>query len=378
MSTKLAARSEASGKASAGRTKRPQARRAVAAAVERVAGKPRLVNVADRAIERPSDEITIVASTGRAAAPRERRSPNDGRAIKLFQIYYEDWHRELLDPEFEPYDDRATRSELREFAVFEKLAESDRVAGAHFWGALSWRFAEKTGLSGRDWIAAVDARRGFDVYHCNPFPQNEALYHNVWLQGEASHPRFLELAMSIFQGAGLPLEELTSIHASASFAAGNYFVATPRFWEKYLHFVRAVLDKAERRIPAPMRHLLHSKATDPGALHFGATHVPFIVERLFTTFLATDGAAFKRCRIPLPARERGLNVDVRLLREMKDVACRTHSNWLAACWINYRNLYLNQTHGREWSEKHLGSITPRTLRFAGAANAEEARPLVHE
>jgi hypothetical protein len=51
------------------------------------------------------------------------------------------------------------------------------------------------------------------------------------------------------------------------------------------------------------------------------------------------------------------------LREMKDVAHRTQSAWLAACWVNYRNLYLSQTNTKAWCEKYLRVITPTEVRF---------------
>lgn len=65
----------------------------------------------------------------------------------------------------------------------------------------------------------------------------------------------------------------------------------------------------------------------------------------------------------LPAREKELNVHQRMLREMKDVAHRTKSNWLAAIWMNYRALYLTQTNGRDWSQKYLRAITPMDVKF---------------
>ena len=38
--------------------------------------------------------------------------------------------------------------------------------------------------------------------------------------------------------------------------------------------------------------------------------------------------------------------------------------WLAACWVNYRNLYLMQVNGKEWCDKYLRSITPTEITFS--------------
>ena len=285
-------------------------------------------------------------------------------SLRLFQIYYEPWQRELLDPNFAALDNSKATSELLEFAVFEKLASSDYVKGAQLWGALSWRFTEKTGMTGADWVKNIEANPGYDVYFCNPFPHNEALFHNMWLQGETVHPQFLALCQAIFQVTGLPLEELTNITPSNLYSAANYFVATPKFWAAYLPWVTNVLSAANKKLPPKVRDLMHSKQADERELHNGATYVPFIVERLFPIFMKTAGKNLKPFKIALPEREREINVHLRLLREMKDVAHKTKSAWMAACWVNYRNLYLTQTNTKDWCEKHLRNITPTDIQFS--------------
>lgn len=284
--------------------------------------------------------------------------------LRIFQIYYEAWQRELLDPQFIALDNSKSNSEMLEFSVFEQLSKSDYIQGADLWGALSWRFTEKTGMSGADWIKAIEAKPNHDVYFCNPYPENEALFHNMWLHGETRHPQFLALVQVLFKVTGLPEEELMSMLVSDQFAAANYIVATPKFWNAYLPWVTQVMSAANKKLPSKVRDLMHSKQADEGELHKGATYVPFIVERLFPIFLKVAGKSFKTCKIALPERERELNVHLKLLREMKDVAHKTKSIWLAACWVNYRNLYLTQVNGKEWCEKHLRNITPTEIKFS--------------
>jgi len=288
-------------------------------------------------------------------------------SLRLFQIYYEPWQRELLDPNFAALDNSKSDSELLEFAVFEKLAKSDYVKGAQLWGALSWRFTEKTGMSGADWVKAIVANPGAEVYYCDPFPHNEALFHNMWLQGETTHPQFLALCQAIFQVTGLPIDELTNVSPSSEFSAANYFVASPKFWNAYLTWVSSILSTANKKLPPKVRDLMHSKQADDRGLHNGATYVPFIIERLFPLFMRTAGKELKGFKIALPERERELNVHLKLLREMKDVAHKTKSAWLVACWVNYRNLYLTQTNSKEWCNKHLRNITPADIKFSATS-----------
>lgn len=284
--------------------------------------------------------------------------------LRIFQIYYEAWQRELLDPNFVPLDNGKTSSELMEFAVFERLVKSDYVKDAQLWGALSWRFTERTGMSGADWMKAIVAQPGKDIYFCDPVPVNEALFHNFWLQGETSHPQFLALCQAIFKVTGLPESELTGLQSSDQFSASNYFVGTSRFWQTYIPWVNQVLSAANKKLPPKVRDLMHSKMADDRDLHKGATYVPFIVERLLPVFLKTAGKGLSAHKIALPKRDAELNVHLKLLREMKDVAHRTKSAWLAACWVNYRNLYLMQVNGKEWCDKHLRNITPTEITFS--------------
>lgn len=290
--------------------------------------------------------------------PRALNSP-----IRIFQIYFEGWQRELLDPAFYPLDNSRSTSELMEFNVFEQLQRNAATQGAALWGALSWRFAEKTGMQGAELVKQIVDHPGYDVYFCNPHPYNEALYHNMWVQGEVSHPQFLDLVRLFYGAAGLDDKELKAIEASGNFTAANYFVASPKFWDLFIPFVKRVLVAADRALDPKVRDLLHSKVADDKSLHAGATYIPFIVERLFTTFMRSEGKGLKSYKVALPERERELNVHLKLLREMKDVAHRTQSAWLAACWVNYRNLYLSQTNGKEWCEKYLRAITPNEIKF---------------
>ncbi|MBT8637325.1 hypothetical protein G6644_08695 [Polynucleobacter paneuropaeus] len=283
--------------------------------------------------------------------------------LRLFQIYYEPWQRELLDPNFAALDNSKSDSELLEFAVFEKLAKSEYVKGAQLWGALSWRFTEKTGMTGADWVKTIQANPGCDIYYCDPFPHNEALFHNLWMQGDTTHPQLMALCQAVFQVADLPVEELTNIYPSNQFSAANYFVGSPKFWAAYLPWVANILSLANKKLPPKVRDLLHSKQADERDLHNGATYVPFIVERLFPVFMKTAGKGLKPFKIALPERERELNVHLKLLREMKDVAHKTNSAWLAACWVNYRNLYMTQANSKEWCEKHLRKINPPDIKF---------------
>lgn len=286
-------------------------------------------------------------------------------AVKVFQFYTEAWQREVLDPAFVPLDSaKDAGNELREVALFERLLKDGSAKDAPLWGAVSWQFTEKTGLKGAELLKQVADNPGHDVYFCNPYASNEATFHNTWMQGVTEFPQFLAVAQAVFKAAGLDESELTSVHPSTSYSRGNYFVASPKFWALYLTFVRQVLAAAEKKLPAAVLNVLHTKLPDPRGVYQGATYVPLIVERLFSYFMHKHGKGLKSFKLVLPKAEAELNVHQKLLREMKNVAHQTKSPWMAACWVNYRNLYLAQNNSKAWCAKYLRVVTPAEVRFA--------------
>lgn len=330
---------------------KPHARKAPPAVKRLAKSAPSRLQLVEPANKRSSAGGTAAAAPVRA---------ND--KVRIFQIYYRPEQRQYLDPAFEPYNNEGDDSPLLEFNVFRKLSQSRLVKRAELWGALSWKFGRKTGLTGEQLRQTIAANPGYDVYYCNPFPEMEGLYHNFWLQGETSHPNFLLLSREFFAAAGLDEGLITELVPSQRFAASNYFVATPRFWAGYLQFVEDAIVKAEAGMSSTARAMMYSSAADRKGLHAGASYLPFIIERLFDVYLHRSPGKYRQFKITLEFKEARLNVHARLLRQMKDVALHSKSLWLASCWVNYRNLYLSQNYGNEWCRQYIRAITP--VKFA--------------
>jgi len=281
--------------------------------------------------------------------------------LRIFQIYYAPWQKDLLDPSYAAIDNSDLKSDLAEFLILDKLSKSEYVKDAKLWGALSWRFTERTGMTSADWVKAIENNRGKDVYYCDPLPINEALFHNVWLQGETTHPNFLVITQAFFKAAGLPEDHLIKIAPTEEFAAANYFVGSPKFWALYIPWINNTLAIANKKMPPKLRDMMHSKIME--GPHKGMTYVPFILERLFSVFMKTAGKNLTHFKISLPAVENQLNVHLKLLREVKNLSHNTKSAWMAAVWVNYRNLYFMQTNGKDWCAKYLRRITPTDVTF---------------
>ena len=278
------------------------------------------------------------------------------RSIGIWQIYYQAVQESKLDKAFVPLDNSQFPSETHEFAVFQRLQASGAADTLSAWGALSWRFAEKTGLSGQELLRMVEQAPEADVFYMNPFPHIEALFASPWWHGEVAHPEFLEVASAFFAAAGLDAAELHRLTPAREFSMCNYFVGGPRFWQSYLPFVEQALRRADEHMPPGLRAKMHSEDADWRKLHHASTYVPFIVERLFTVYLRTQGRHLKAHKISSPRGEDSMNKSLIDLISMKDMAILTRSKTILALWQKERAAYFRQTSSALWCDRYLGRL----------------------
>lgn len=311
------------------------------------------------------------AAGGSSVSPRKAAAPLAGASgaetlaspISVFQIYFEPSQQSALDAAFTPLDNSGVADPLLEFAVLRGLAQRPAVRKSRLWGAVSWKFREKTGMQGKSYLEQIEAHPGFDVYYCNPYPENEGLYASPWQQAFAKHPGFRLLAAQVLSASGQDPKMLDDVVPSVRFSSCNFFVGNEHFWDTYVPFVEGFVTNATKSLPPSVLDALNSRSADPHGLHPGATYWPFIIERLFTLYLVKHQGDIRAFKVKLPGPEAKLNAHVKRLREMKDVAHHTKSQWLSSCWLQYRNLFLLQAAGQEWCRLHLKDLTPSQLRF---------------
>lgn len=202
---------------------------------------------------------------------------------RVWQIFYAPWQRERLDPAFLAYDnsDSAKPGE-HEFHVFRKeyLAGTTQEGLSGF---VSWKFEEKTGLSGKEWLAYCASNPGRDVYFVNPYPI-EICYGNIWRQGEMWTPGITAIAQELLDrcGYGIDLQRMPQRLQTLAFC--NYWMGTPAFWKRYMDFCLPIYNEIQNNPDDPLCSKLQTLG-DPGR---GASYFSFIFERLFSTLLAVD------------------------------------------------------------------------------------------
>jgi hypothetical protein len=309
--------------------------------------------------EPPSQGGTNSAEPVAAELAGQMSSP---QGLRVFQAYQEAWQRDLLDPNFAALDQSRQPTELPELTLPQGLLTHASTQQVQYWGVVSWRLAQQTGLTGQDLREAIEQHPNADVYVANPAVGDEGLYHNAWLQGETEHPGMLALAKALFKACGLPADDLTSVHSQLQHGSATVMVANHAFWSGYVKFIQTFVSQS-KKLDAAQRAQLMVRFQDDSALLGSSNMLGAIIRRLLPVFLKTEGKGFTLHKLALPVKERALNVHEQLLREMKNVAHNTQSTWLIACWVNYRNLYLHQSRGKAWCQKHLREITPVDIRF---------------
>ena len=200
----------------------------------------------------------------------------------IHQIYFKSDQLAGLDPAFLPYDNSGCpRPDEREFYVFRHEFARGSVAPNRFTGFVSWKFGEKTGLTGQQFLDFARANPGYDVYFVNPYPM-EIFLGNVWQQGDHRHPGLLNLAQGLFNQTHLAVD-LEKIPRSLRISAFcNFWVGNHRCWTEFLEFCRPVYETIRANADPEFRRQFESNA-DPFRT---ASYFSFLFERMFTTFLA--------------------------------------------------------------------------------------------
>lgn len=193
--------------------------------------------------------------------------------------------QQLTEPCFRPLVvQHADHPEWREFRILVDMFRRGLHRQQAFTGLMSPKFGIKTGVTGLECIDFVRANSDADVCFINPFPQLAYISFNVWMQGEVSHPGLVERAQDLLDAGGIDLK-LKDVprqgHSTLCYC--NFWVGSERFWEAYVGgLLIPIAEFLEQNPdhPASRAVLMETQHTDP------APFLPFIVERLFSSFLS--------------------------------------------------------------------------------------------
>lgn len=152
----------------------------------------------------------------------------------IHQIYYDEASKAAVDPRFIPLDNAAnSRPDWREYWPMRNFLLTHQLDGDALYGFFSPKFGQKTGLSGEQVHAFIDAHPA-DVYLFSPFVEQAAFFLNVFEHGEANHAGLMAAMQQFVTGLGIDLDLRTVVCDFNTAVFSNYVVAKPAFWQQWL------------------------------------------------------------------------------------------------------------------------------------------------
>ncbi len=268
---------------------------------------------------------------------------------KVFQIYYKPELVEHLDPAFTPLDNTANpRPELREWYNWDQEHEQRLAEGLDYWGYVSWKFKEKTNLTGEQALDFINNNPGYDVYLFNPCIVNEACFLNSWEQGDLYHPNISVIGDKFLSKLGyedVSVKEMVLDRNKTVFA--NYVVGSRDFWIRFMEFSRKLFTEAEK--DSTFKDEVFGAGRSNYAYDNTLPNFTFLIERLIPTFLELEG--FNSIGFdynhPSMCHEKYQPYwgDLRALSDLKLLINRYESDDIFNIWNYYRHKFLSQNQG---------------------------------
>jgi hypothetical protein len=268
--------------------------------------------------------------------------------MKIYQIYYKQEQLPYLDSAFVPYNNsKNPQPELNEWAVWNDFYDTADYKELNIWGMLSWKFKQKTNLTGQQFIDFINANPGYDVYFVNPAIINEAVFLNGWEQGDFYHPGLSEIADNFLTKIGytdILVKELVLDRSTTMFA--SYFVATKDFWNQYMQFTRKIFSEADKDIE--FNNQVFGAGLSNYNLNKNLPQFPFLNERLISTFIDLKGfnsLAYQYTADTIADKYQPYFGDISALSDLKVLINQYESDELYTIWNHYRHKFLAENPG---------------------------------
>lgn len=205
--------------------------------------------------------------------------------IEIYQIYFKPELKEHLDPAFTPMDNIDNpRPHLREWCKWDREHEKVLEKDLDLWGYVSWKFKQKTNLSGDQALEFINKNPGYDVYLFNPCIVNEAVFANSWEQGNLYHPNISDIGNTFLKKLGYEDIDVASMVLDRNKTVfANYFIGTRKFWIDFMDFTRKLFTEAE--LDPKFKEDVFGEGKSNYAYDKSLPNFTFLIERLIPTFL---------------------------------------------------------------------------------------------
>jgi len=238
----------------------------------------------------------------------------------------------------------------REFRIIVDMYKRGLHREQRYTGVFSPKFGLKTQVSGRQFIEFVNANSKADVYFINPFAHLAYISFNVWMQGEITHPNLVSRAQALLDVSGIELQ-IADVprHGPKLLCYCNFWVGTEKFWEDYVGGILVPIAEFLDNYPD---HPTSLSVLEPTSHSDPAPFLPFIIERLFSSFLSLPACEFSSRCFPMDPERTSLNEFEReIVRHRRfeiDAADRSdhfpqalidNMAFICRLWRGYQNAY---------------------------------------
>lgn len=262
---------------------------------------------------------------------------------KIFQIYYKPELEQHCDPLFVPLDNTANpRPELREWDVWDRFHEQRLAENLDLWGYVSWKFREKTNLTGQQVFNHIISNPGHDVYLFNPCIVNEALFPNSWWQGDMWHQGISNIGNSFFAKLGYEDVDVLSILLDRNKTIfANYIVGNKKFWSRFMDFSRKLFTEADK--DPEFKQQVFGAGLSNYAHDQSLPMFTFLIERLVPTFIELENLSscpYVYDVSTLPVKYQPIWGDIKALSDLKVAVNQYESDEIYSAWNHFRTQIL--------------------------------------
>ncbi len=172
----------------------------------------------------------------------------------------------------------------REFRLLVHIYREKLFAQAGKTGLFSRKFELKSRVAPQAFVNFALANEDADICMINAFPMVPYLAHDVWMHAEGYHPGIVERAQDLLDAAGLDYSIANSPRHSPDLSCMcNFWVGTAQVWQA---FVGGVLEPMARYLESHPDSSVTQRVLETADYLNPVPYLPFIAERMFTTFLA--------------------------------------------------------------------------------------------
>ncbi|WP_233865311.1 O-linked N-acetylglucosamine transferase family protein [Paraburkholderia adhaesiva] len=239
------------------------------------------------------------AKTGEPPMDRAIGNTHDhSRGIRtknfIHQIYYSPETRAALDPGFIPLDNTGQRPDWYEYWPIRRFLRENALDPNARYGFFSPKFQEKTQLTSAQVAEFLSSTPDdVDIVTFSPNFWQAAFFKNVFEQAESWHkgirPALTGTISLLMPGTNAEDFLNNLVMSSAQTVYCNYFVAKPRFWQRWLALCELIFNAAEVENNTELGRQLNT----PVSYRPEMPARIFVIERIVSLILSVEQTAWK-------------------------------------------------------------------------------------